>query len=75
MVCLRNICINTLHKGDNDDDDHNDHNDDNDHDDDDNNNNNNNLCQIFTYYKSVDLLWLVFQFLLLLAHRTWVAGY
>ena len=32
MVCLRNICINTLHKGDNDDDD-----------DDDNNNNNNNL--------------------------------
>ena len=33
MVCIRNICINTLHKGDNDDDD-----DDND----DNNNNNNN---------------------------------
>ena len=32
MVCLGNICINTLHKGDNDDDD----------DDDDNNNNNNN---------------------------------
>ena len=31
MVCLRNICINTLHKGDNDD-----------HDDDNNNNNNNN---------------------------------
>jgi len=31
MVCLRNICINTLHKGDEDDDD----------DDDDNNNNNN----------------------------------
>ena len=31
MACLRNICINTLHKGDNDDDD-----------DDDNNNNNNN---------------------------------
>jgi hypothetical protein len=30
MVCLGNICINTLHKGDNDDDD----------DDDDNNNNN-----------------------------------
>ena len=36
MVCLRNICINTLHKGDNDDDN------DNDNDDDDNNNNNNN---------------------------------
>jgi hypothetical protein len=35
MVCLGNIiCINTLHKGDNDDDD--------DDDDDDNNNNNNN---------------------------------
>ena len=31
MVCLRNVCINTLHKGDNDGDD----------DDDDNNNNNN----------------------------------
>ena len=39
MVCLRNICINTLHKGDNDDDD----NDDDDDDDDNNNNNNNNL--------------------------------
>jgi hypothetical protein len=38
MVCLRNICINTLHKGDNDDDD----NDDDDDDDDNNNNNNNN---------------------------------
>ena len=36
MVCLRNVCINTLRKGDNDDDD------DNDYDDDDNNNNNNN---------------------------------
>ena len=34
MVCLRNICINTLHKADDDDDD-----DDNDDDDDDNNNN------------------------------------
>jgi hypothetical protein len=32
MVCLRNICINTLHKGENNDDD----------DDDDDNNNNNN---------------------------------
>ena len=36
MVCLRNICINTLHKGDDDDDD----------DDDNNNNNNNNLRKI-----------------------------
>ena len=35
MVCLGNICINTLHKGDNDDD--------GDDDDDDNNNNNNNV--------------------------------
>ena len=34
MVCIGNICINTLHKGDNDDGD--------DDDDDDNNNNNNN---------------------------------
>jgi hypothetical protein len=34
MVCLRNICINTLHQGDNVDDD----------DDDDNNNNNNTLA-------------------------------
>ena len=33
MVCLRNTCINTLHKGDNDDDD-------DDYDDDNNNNNN-----------------------------------
>ena len=38
MVFLRNICINTMHKGDNDYDDD----DDNDDDDDDNNNNNNN---------------------------------
>ena len=35
MVCLRNICINTLHKGDDDDDDY------DDDDDDDNSNNNN----------------------------------
>jgi hypothetical protein len=38
MVCLRNICTNTLHKGDN----NNDGFDDYDDDDDDNNNNNNN---------------------------------
>ena len=38
MVCLRNICINTLHKGDNEED----YDDDNDDDDDDDNNNNNN---------------------------------
>jgi hypothetical protein len=36
MVCLRNIIVDTLHKGDTDDDD----------DDDDNNNNNNNLVCI-----------------------------
>ena len=35
MVCLGNMCMDTLHKGDNDDDD-------DDDDDDDNNNNNNN---------------------------------
>ena len=46
MVCLRNICINTLHKGDDDDDDDDDDDNDNDDDDDNNNNNNNNnsLC-------------------------------
>jgi hypothetical protein len=38
MVCIGNICINTLHKGDNIDDD-----DDDDDDNDNNNNNNNNL--------------------------------
>jgi len=38
MVCLRNICINILHKGDNDDDD----------DDDDNNNNNNKKTKLDT---------------------------
>ena len=41
MVCLRNICINTLHKGDNDDDDNDDNNNNN------NNNNNNMLIIIF----------------------------
>ena len=40
MVCLRNICINTLHKGDDDDNDDDDDDDDNDN----NNNNNNNSC-------------------------------
>ena len=38
MVCLRNMCINTLHKGDNDDD--------NDNNDDNNNNNNTNSCTL-----------------------------
>ena len=38
MVCLRNICINTLHKRDNDDDDDDDNN---------NNNNNNNVPLLF----------------------------
>ena len=42
MVCLRNIFINTLHKGDNDDDDDNDDDNNNDDDDNDDNNNNNN---------------------------------
>jgi len=41
MVCLRNICINTLHKGDDDDDD----------DDDDNNNNNcSNEWEVLRYH-------------------------
>ena len=39
MVCLRNICINTLHKGYN----NGDYNDDDDDDDNDNDNNNNNI--------------------------------
>ena len=39
MVCLRNICINTPHKGDDDDDCDDDNDDDDDDDDDDNNNN------------------------------------
>jgi len=42
IVCLRNISINTLHKGDDDDDDDN-YNDD---DDDDDNNNNNNMVYL-----------------------------
>jgi hypothetical protein len=44
MVCLRNICKNTLHKGDNDDDDN---------DDDDNNNNNNNNNLFFCVFSFV----------------------
>jgi hypothetical protein len=40
MVCLRNISVDTLHKGDTEDDDD----DDNVDDDDNNNNNNNNIC-------------------------------
>jgi len=46
IVCLRNISINTLHKGDDDDDE------DDDDDDDDNNNNNNNY---YYYYLPVPL--------------------
>jgi hypothetical protein len=38
MVCLRNICVDTLHKGDTDDDDN-----------DDNNNNNNNNNKYYAY--------------------------
>ena len=48
MVCLKNICINTLHKGDNDDDDDDDNDNDNDDNDNDNNNNNNNNL-LFSY--------------------------
>ena len=42
MVCLRNMCINTLHKGDDDDDDDDDNDNNNNDNDDDNNNNNTN---------------------------------
>ena len=45
MVCLRNISVDTLHKGDTEDDDDDD--DDDDGDDDDNNNNNNNQKRTF----------------------------
>ena len=47
MVCLGNICINTLHKGDNDDDDDDDNNN--------NNNNNNSLCCIINLINSLNL--------------------
>jgi hypothetical protein len=48
VVCLGNICINTLHKGAKDDDDDNDDDDDDaDDDDDDNNNNSNNIQCVF----------------------------
>jgi len=43
MVCLRNISVDTLHKGDTDDDD-------DDDDDDDNNNNNNNNAILLSLY-------------------------
>ena len=44
MVCLRNICINTLHKGDDEDDDD---------DDDDNNNNNNNNNNRISHFSAL----------------------
>ena len=49
MICLRNICVNTLHKGDNDGDDN-----DDDDDDDNNNNNNNNKhkCSYITNFRA-----------------------
>jgi len=55
MVCLRNICVDTLHKGDTDDDD--------DDDDDNNNNNNNNnkllkiLCDVTSHATVLLTLW------------------
>jgi hypothetical protein len=49
MVCLGNICINTLHEGDNDDDDDNDNN---------NNNNNNNNNENAVDKTSLLSLWL-----------------
>ena len=45
MVCLRNICINTLHEGDDDDDD-----------DDDNNNNNNNNSVLSYLFLGTDYM-------------------
>jgi len=45
IICLRNVSINTLHKGDDDDDNNNNNNNNNDDDDGDNNNNNNNNIQ------------------------------
>jgi hypothetical protein len=50
VVCLRNISVDTLQKGDTDDDDDND---DDDDDDDDNNNNNNNNVSLY----DIDLKW------------------
>jgi len=46
MVCLRNISVDSLHKGDTEDDDDDDYDDD---DDDNNNNNNNNLSYLFSF--------------------------
>ena len=51
MVCLRNICTNTLHKGDDDDD-----YDDDDDDDDNNNNNNNNNNNGVKHEETIDHL-------------------
>ena len=50
IVCLRNISINTLHKGDDDDDD------------DDNNNNNNNRQNIYKQTININLLSFYFSF-------------
>ena len=47
MVCLRNICINTLHKGDDD------YDDDDDDDDNNNNDNNNNILQSRTILRQI----------------------
>jgi hypothetical protein len=58
IVCFRNICINTLHKGDNDDDD-------DDDDDDDNNNNNNNIYIV----KIIKILLNTFIFLFFCSQR------
>jgi len=69
MVCLRNISVDTLHKGHTeDDDDDDDDDDDNDDDDDDNNNNNNNNNNnLFFRY----VCWLWYQGFRLLRWQGW----
>ena len=54
MVCLRNISVDTLHKGDTDDDDDDDGDDDDD-DDDDNNNNNDRKRDVFPEFTKICL--------------------
>jgi hypothetical protein len=63
MVCLRNICINTLHQGDSDDNDDDDDDNDDDYDYNNNNNNNNNcLVAIEPNIQRIPTIWKTFSF-------------
>ena len=74
MVCLRNISVDTLHKGDTEDDDYDDDDDDNNNNDNNNNNNNNNFLYVISIFCVFLFIYLcICMFLCCLSN--WVYGH